>query len=94
MLVVSLNESIVCITEDFSTENLREVFELINGLKINPPDRTTLTLSLQNISEANKLEAFLSEYINLPRNFLNVRNGYSYITQKLGLIKFKINGTN
>ena len=91
MLVVSLNESIVCITEDFSIENLKEVFESINGLKINPPDRTTLTLSLQNISEVNKLEAFLSEYINLPRNFLNVRNEYSYITQKLGLIKFKIN---
>lgn len=94
MLVVSLNESIVCITEDFSIENLKEVFESINGLKINPPDRTTLTLSLQNISEANKLKIFLSEYINLPANFLNVRNNHSYLTQKLGLIKFKINETN
>ena len=94
MLVVSLNESIVCITEDFSIENLKEVFESINGLKINPPDKTTLTLSLQNISEANKLKIFLSEYINLPANFLNVRNNHSYLTQKLGLIKFKINEPN
>ena len=94
MLNIKLNNESIIVASNFSSEKLTPMINKIKGLKINPPDRTTLTFTVGDLKEAEKLQVFLSEYLGLPINFLTVRDGYEYITTKLGKIKFKINGTN
>lgn len=86
MLKISINNKIIVKTEDISKINL---FEITEKVKINPPNRSVLTLDMDNMVEARQLKQLFDNYLN-GFNIITVRDGYEFIHYKFGYMKFKI----